>query len=158
MSESTTNMGLTKPTMSDTMTELVDGLRADLDLIDAFWPVGAIYQSTANKNPGTFLGGTWSQIEGVFLLAAGNQYAAGSTGGAATHQHLMPIGFDNTRMYGYYNPTGDTPGYGSIVQSANTKYWGIDSAAAESAQRIGYTKAESSLPPYKAVYMWERTA
>jgi hypothetical protein len=158
MSESTTNMGLTKPTMSDTVTELVDGMRSNLDILDAFYPVGAIWWCTKDKDPAKIFGGAWSRIEDVFIMCAGTNHAAGSTGGAETHQHLMPIGFDNNMMYGFYNPTGDTPGYGSIVQTANTKKWGIDSSEATSAQRIAYTKAAASLPPFKAAYAWERVA
>lgn len=158
MSESTSNMGLTKPTMSDTVTELVDGMRSNLDILDKFYPVGTVWQSTKSTNPSTLFGGTWSRIENVFLIGAGTAHAAGSTGGSETHQHLIPLGFDNNMMYGFYNPTGDTPGYGSIVQTANTKKWGIDFSEATSAQRIAYTKTESSLPPFKSVYMWERVA
>lgn len=54
------------------------------NLINLIYPVGSIYMSTKNVSPATFLGGTWTQIQNRFLLAAGSSYAAGSTGGAAT--------------------------------------------------------------------------
>lgn len=52
------------------------------------FPVGAIYITAGNTNPGTFLGGTWVQIaQGRTLIGVGtlgsDTYAEGATGGAA---------------------------------------------------------------------------
>ena len=56
--------------------------------IDTVYPVGSIYMSTNSTNPGTLFGvGTWEQISDTFLLAAGSTYAAGTTGGSASHNH-----------------------------------------------------------------------
>ena len=54
----------------------------------ALFPIGAIYLTAGNTNPGTFLGGTWTQIaQGRTLIGVGtlspDTYAAGATGGAA---------------------------------------------------------------------------
>ena len=54
----------------------------------ALFPIGAIYLTAGNTNPGTFLGGTWVQIaQGRTLIGVGtlgsDTYAAGVTGGAA---------------------------------------------------------------------------
>lgn len=54
-------------------------------LLNKTYPVGAVYISTVSTNPGTLFGGTWTQIQGKFLLAASSSYAAGSTGGEASH-------------------------------------------------------------------------
>lgn len=54
-------------------------------LIDMFYPVGSIYQSTKYVNPGDFMGGTWRSITDRFLLASGNTYQAGAMGGEAAH-------------------------------------------------------------------------
>lgn len=63
--------------------EVTEGLSA------VIFPVGAIYITAGNTNPGTFLGGTWTQIaEGRTLIGvgtlSGDTYAAGATGGAAS--------------------------------------------------------------------------
>lgn len=44
------------------------------------YPIGSIYMSVNSTDPGTLFGGTWTRIQGRFLLAAGDGYAAGSTG------------------------------------------------------------------------------
>lgn len=51
------------------------------------YPVGSIFISTVATSPATLIGGTWQQLpEGKMLLSAGDNYKAGSTGGAATHK------------------------------------------------------------------------
>lgn len=60
---------------------------ADINaIIDAMYPVGSIYMSVNNVSPATFFGGTWEQITDRFLLCAGSNHAAGTTGGAETDQ------------------------------------------------------------------------
>ena len=51
----------------------------------SIYPVGAIYMSVSSTSPASLFGGTWEQIQNRFLLAAGDTYAAGKTGGEATH-------------------------------------------------------------------------
>ena len=53
-------------------------------LLNLVYPVGSIYWSSNNTNPGTLFGGTWAQIKDKFILAAGDSYTNGATGGAAT--------------------------------------------------------------------------
>lgn len=48
-------------------------------------PVGSLYWTSSSENPAvTFGGGTWVQIKDRFILAAGDTYANGATGGSAT--------------------------------------------------------------------------
>lgn len=53
-------------------------------LLNRTYPIGSIYMSVSNANPGTLFGGTWQQIQGKFLLGASTGHEAGSTGGAET--------------------------------------------------------------------------
>ena len=127
--------------------------------LDMIYPVGSIYMSTQSTSPATFLGGTWTQIKDTFLLAAGDTYAAGATGGSATaalpqHKHK----YDNI----YIEP--------ATVQKNQSGEWVLvyDTGAAGgelSAKQNGSTRNEgsgsdpiSTMPPYKVVYAWERTA
>ena len=54
-------------------------------IINKIYPIGSIYISTNTTNPSEFLGGVWTQIKDKFLLASGDIYSNGSTGGEATH-------------------------------------------------------------------------
>ena len=54
-------------------------------IMQSIYPIGSIYSSTESTSPATLFGfGTWEQIKDKFLLAAGDTYEAGNTGGAAS--------------------------------------------------------------------------
>ncbi len=136
MSSTSTNMGMTIPDVNDDVTDTISDLATDLTWLDGIWPVGSIYMSTVSTDPSTFLGGTWSRIQGRFLLGASSTYPAGSTGGAATHYHEKA--------------TAGSPAP-AISQSPG-------GAGNYVIGRGNYSGTSSSLPPYLAVYVWERTA
>lgn len=67
------------------------GITADIvALIKKFsfetvYPVGSIYTSTNATDPATLFGfGTWERIKDTFLLAAGDNFEAASTGGSSS--------------------------------------------------------------------------
>lgn len=51
------------------------------------YPVGSIYMSTSSTNPRTRFGGTWTQIQGKFLIGVDSSHRVNSTGGSLTHSH-----------------------------------------------------------------------
>ena len=55
------------------------------ELVDLIYPVGSIYLSVNSVSPASLFGGTWEPVSGQFLLASGNGYTAGDTGGEAAH-------------------------------------------------------------------------
>jgi len=64
-------------------------------MLDKTHPVGSLYWSSNSTNPGTLFGGTWVQIKDKFILAAGDKYGNGTTGGSAdavvvSHTHSIP--------------------------------------------------------------------
>lgn len=61
------------------------------DVWQNVYPVGAIYMSVNDVNPSTIFGGTWNRIKDRFLLASGDTYESGVTGGNAT-QTFTPDG------------------------------------------------------------------
>lgn len=74
---------------------LVDSILGETESItfDDVYPVGSIYLSMANTNPGTLFGGTWEKLDNKFILSAGNSYNAGDTGGSnnavvVSHNHV----------------------------------------------------------------------
>lgn len=116
------------------------------------YPVGAIYISTVSTNPATLFGfGTWEQIEDRFLLAAGDNYLVGSTGGEASHtltNEEMPSHVHNissTLMWA--NKTGDV--------QAGTKTYHTRSDK-QTTQPAGGGQPHNNMPPYLTVYMWKR--
>ena len=47
-------------------------------------PIGSLYWSSDSTDPGEIFGGTWGQIKDKFILAAGDSYNNGDTGGSKT--------------------------------------------------------------------------
>lgn len=124
-------------------------------LIDLVYPVGAVYISMNQTSPQTLFGGTWTQIQGRFLIGAGTAYPAGSTGGEATHTLTASEIPDHTHSFKY---TGQsvTTGVNAIrlYQAASNQYNAY--SGGQSSNCGG--RAHNNLPPYMAVYMWTRTA
>ena len=126
-----------------------------------YYPVGSIYLSVNNTNPGTIFGGTWEQIKDRFLLACGNTYSNGSTGGESTHKltvdempshsHGFERGASNKFEHIYISTNGawNTPSSGSGY-GFGAGYMTINNT--------GGSKAHNNMPPYLAVYVWKRVS
>lgn len=59
------------------------------------WPVGSIFITVVSGNPASSphnLPGTWTAVEGCFIVAAGSTFTAGSTGGGTSHTHTVTHG------------------------------------------------------------------
>lgn len=70
-------------TDNDQLLECLAKLKSEAAL--AAHPVGSLYWTSSTENPATtFGGGTWVQIKDKFILAAGDTYTNGDTGGSAT--------------------------------------------------------------------------
>lgn len=129
-------------------------------LLDKLYPVGCIYQSAKATSPAELFGGTWEQIKDQFILAAGDTYAAGSTGGEATHKLTdaeMPRHAHNIAK-GAKN-----------IDGTGTKFEAYDAYQSESSIAEGYywtaatlfagdSKPHNNMPPYVAMYIWKRIA
>lgn len=113
------------------------------------YPIGSIYMSVNSTDPGTLFGGTWTRIQGRFLLAAGDGYAAGSTGGEAAH--VLTI----YEMPAHTHNIGSASGTDMAAFPEN-KYAGSTSSITSSS--TGGGAAHNNMPPYLAVYIWQRTA
>lgn len=69
------------------------------------YPVGSIYMSVNSTNPNTLFGGSWERLKDRFLLASGDTYSNGSTGGSATvrlTQSQMPRHNHTTNAHTHY--------------------------------------------------------
>lgn len=123
-------------------------------LLDLLHPVGSIFQSTDSTSPAKLFGGTWEQIKDVFLLAAGDSHAVGSTGGE--EKHVLTAAEMANHTHGYdYTGQSDTTGTGAIkIVSPG----GTANAYTGKATSNCDGQAHNNMPPYLAVYTWRRTA
>jgi len=147
----------------------------------AAYPVGSIYMATVSTSPATLLGfGTWVAYgTGRMPISAdGSTYVAGATGGSATttlstanlpsHNHSATSTStvsDPGHNHIYYLKTGT--GYRpSAGQNENNGYdantstsvTGITVSTSTSIGNTGSGTAVTTISPYIAVYMWNRTA
>lgn len=136
----------------------------------AMYPVGSVYITYNNVNPGTFLGGTWERFgQGRTLVGEGTgndgstsmSFTPNSSDGKYknTHYHVTSFGWDMNAFYAGkpdgaknndYNRTSVIPN-GYIV-SANS--------SATSQSRLNWTddRTISNVQPYIVVFFWRRTA
>ena len=117
------------------------------------FPIGYVYISVNNTNPGTIFGGTWEQIKDTFLLACGDTYANGATGGEATHK----LTIDEMPRHNHdIELTSNGVGYQiERVPFGNTSVWGNSNLPIKPR---GGDKPHNNMPPYLAVYMWKRVS
>lgn len=127
----------------------------------AYFPIGSIYMSTSNTNPANFMGGVWEQIQGRFLLGAGNNgdgYTryVNNTGGEALHTLTINEMPSHRHQYTAEGHEARIPGWvwtsGTDLFSLGTSGYVIDTP--------GYTgggQAHNNMPPFYVVYMWKRT-
>lgn len=97
-----------------TITELANALKAEIML--AAHPIGSLYFSEQATSPETLFGGTWTRITDTFILAAGSEYAAGTSGGSANlqaHTHSVNITSGN-------NSVGHTHSVGAHAHGLNS--------------------------------------
>ena len=176
-------------------------------LMEALYPVGSIYMNVTNgTNPGTLLGfGTWTAIEGRFIIGADSTYTAGGTGGGATktigvnnlpaHNHSLSgitasIATDHALDNGVLSlgsavespavnlsstnscliPSGQEPGIIGPGETQYTQYTpsltvnlyhnhtGTASLSGNTGNNTTTATALDVLNPYKAAYIWQRTA
>lgn len=148
--------------------------------LDKTYPVGSIYLSVNNTNPGTLFGGTWTSWgTGRVPIGINTEDSSFSTvektGGAKTvniahshtvnsHKHLTTLGLADGLLF-FRN---DIP-YGRAVNNAKRGSWTLPSQATSTTSQ-DYTSSESPatnsklsssqsiLPPYITCYMWKRTA
>lgn len=116
------------------------------------YPVGSVYISREATDPATLFGGTWERLKDRFILAAGDTYAAGTTGGEATHKLTvdeMPA--HEHAMMGGWGDGNLGQDYFRVDTNNPATQWGNTYSA-------GGDAAHNNMPPYTAFYVWIRTA
>lgn len=155
--------------MSDTSTNAVSN-KVIKKYIDDFFatlkleahPIGSLYFSSKSTPPSEIFGGTWERIKDKFILAAGDTYTAGTTGGSKDHSHNLDPDKSFARIY--YN---DSLHY-DWKRNSETKTWTSSETLtgvtrAETPETVdggvgvyGTTDENNNLPPYETYYCWRR--
>lgn len=109
--------------------------------------------STAEKVAEHFGYGSWKEISGKFTFGCNEEYPAGSAGGEATHTlslneipahtHQVPIHWKS-----------DASNYDLSYSSGKH----LESSAGWTTGAAGGGQAHNNMPPYLAVYKWQRVA
>lgn len=129
-------------------------------LLALLHPVGSIYISMSNTNPSELFGGRWEKIEDRFLLAASDTYRQGTVGGEATHALTtgeMPAHTHNITDTSLASGVNLGVTWDQYVSASSTvKSYGINTNSTLQAVEVGGGKPHNNMPPYLAVYMWQR--
>ena len=141
--------------------------------IDAYWetiyPVGAIYITVSSTSPASLFGGTWEQIKDKFLLAAGDTYAAGSTGGEDAHTLTKE---ELPKITGYFafqsagNTQGIVAGTAGVFSKAEVSTGAFrpnnpiveEGSSRAISMSFGESQSHNNMPPYLCVYVWKRVS
>lgn len=146
-------------------------------IFDLIYPVGSIYMSINPTNPSLLFGGEWQQIKGRFLLGTGTPDAnsdnyfgamsgwewnagAGSTGGQDYHRltvdEMPSHRHEGIKWFGEQNISlNSTGGYGGYGLTG----WSQQIPESYSPLYTAYTGSgavHNNMPPYFAVYIWQR--
>lgn len=126
------------------------------------YPVGSIYISVSETNPGLLFGGIWERIKDRFLLSSGDKYTSvGATGGEETHTLTvdeMPSHYHNAAKY--FAQSSGIPG--TLQAEADTLYQEKNQITPgyyynSKSFSTGGSQPHNNMPPYLIVYMWKRT-
>lgn len=148
------------------------------DMFNLIYPVGSIYMSVNDTNPHELFGDTWEQINGRFLVGVG-ELDDNTTNywGTLTEKYNMPLGEKGGQVkhtltidempkhrHEFYRPNGNM-GTAIVDMALSQQSWGLhwENANAYYANNApmletGGNKSHNNIPPYYAVYMWQRTA
>ncbi|XBG72185.1 DUF859 family phage minor structural protein [Enterococcus cecorum] len=128
-------------------------------LLDMFYPVGAIFITTVNTNPSSYMGGSWVRFGNGQTLVGVNESdedfnSAQKSGGSKSHT----IDYENLppRTGLQVNWKGGLTSYSEWKSGNLAKGTWIMSNAYDT--QSPFSKAISNLQPYITVYMWRRTA
>ena len=120
-------------------------------LINLFYPVGSIYETTSSTfNPNTIWGGTWERIKDKFLLSAGDIYAGGTTGGESSH--TLTVDEIPSHYHGVYRTSSGS----SAIYTFDTSGTSGNASAYAYTSNVGGGETHNNMPPYVAVYVWKR--
>lgn len=128
------------------------------------YPIGSVYISVNSSfNPNNTFGGTWTRIKDRFLLADGDHYTNGNTGGESTHtltvnelpSHKHYVGNSEGGKFWYLGKSGGVAqdsSQGISFSGTNGRNTTFETT------EVGDGNSHNNMPPYLVVMVWKRTA
>ncbi len=161
-----TNLNKMQDNIEEEINTNIENIKKEIDtntenlktyILDMSHPIGSFYMSEESTAPNELFGGTWEQIKDTFLLACGDNYEAGSTGGEVTHtltvdempSHSHSLSEPYTTSSGNYTSGTGIPPHNSAASGGK---W------TPTVGSTGGGQAHNNMPPYLAVYVWKRIA
>lgn len=157
-----------------TKEELTSLINTTIDnTINSIYPIGSVYISLTETNPGAYLKGSWEKFgQGRTLIGEGTgddgsntmEFTAGSTGGSYEHNHTYGI-----KLNDYYSNisnlslrNSDGSWQGGVNDGNRNAY--VNSACQEGNKEINSqtfkievnTSNSRTMHPYITVYFWKR--
>lgn len=144
--------------VADDMNQLKNSLNGAVYLLNALFPVGALYFNTTGTNPGTFLGGTWAEYAPGRVLVGQDTNdtdfdTLGETGGEKKHTLTKgELPHERLSVFKAGSTSGDdivdvsTSSYVSALSSISTRMGMTD--------YMGDGNAHNNLQPYIVVSIW----
>ena len=146
----------------DDVQELIDKSIEEAKL--SIYPVGSIYITTNEQNPGEYIGGTWESYgQGRTLVGAGTGtdsnnvqrvFTINSTGGE--YQHKLTTSEMPSHTHGINSANqGESTAWGYAIA------WDGKASIETSSARIsntGGSQSHNNIQPYVVTYMWRRVS
>ena len=143
-----------------TKEELTNLINTTIDnTINSIYPIGSVYISLTETNPGTYLKGTWEQFgQGRTLIGVGTgndgtnmqEFALNDTGGE--YKHKLVIDEIPSHDHEYYSPIVQ-----EVAPSSNTSVYGnYNKDYKILSGSVGGDGYHNNIQPYITVYFWKR--
>lgn len=135
-------------------------------VIDAIYPIGAVYISTSSANPGTFLWGTWVSFWAWRVLVGRDATQTEfdtieETGGAKTHTLTVNEMPSHTHWLTRANDDATRSWGGAWFWLATSFWWDVpeytETNDYDMISSAWWNLSHNNLQPYIVVYMWKRT-
>ncbi|HGC8951764.1 TPA: DUF859 family phage minor structural protein [Streptococcus agalactiae] len=128
-------------------------------LIDIFYPVGTIYESTSYANPSTFMGGKWERFGNGHVLVGVSETESefntvSKTGGSKTHT----LTINEMPVHSHPQYVSANSGNQAIRRDYSSDGGASLYPQGNNTGNSGGGQAHNNLQPYITVYRWRRTA
>lgn len=114
--------------------------------------------STPEKVADHFGFGTWQQIKDTFILAAGDKYSVGSSGGEETHKLTIAEMPKHTHNVYFSNPDFQENAWGFTYERTGAKAASQITPDFTGILYSGDGQPFNVMPKYRSMYVWKRIA